>query len=180
MPETKGTTDARIIVPTDTAALLRIAAHTTEPRIARWFWEDSIRAHPELSFLALFANPGNLLVELRDESGFFLFADIRRGWYATLHACIWGRGGAKDRGLQRRILAGVMLMLGLHRVHAITAVTNRAARTGLKALGFTKAGIFRRSMRYNEQWVDAEWYELTRERAGLTQEDFDGSVSESG
>lgn len=156
----------RLITPDDPADLVRIAAKLAEPRIGKWFWEDSFRQNLTLAFVLLFANPSNIVLDL-DGDGVFSFVGIINGWRATLHAAIWGPKAARKPDLHRAAIGVAMKMRGLLVVEAVAAVNNRASNMALKRAGFTFRGTIPKTAVYNGDRVDANWYEITREDLGL-------------
>lgn len=162
----------RLVRPTETAELLKLAAHFAAPRMVKWWWEDSLRVHPSVSFALLFANPLNLVIGLQDTRtkdylGVLVFNHVVPGWRATMHCAVWDPKVSRRPDLLREVGAGVFLLMGLHTVDAITSVRNRAARLALKRAGFVKRATFPGALSFDGERVDAEWWEITRGILGL-------------
>jgi RimJ/RimL family protein N-acetyltransferase len=164
------TEEARIVRPTDTDEVRKIAAHFTTPDMVKWWWEDSIAEKPLEAFTLLFLNPANVVIGLPegdDYAGVFVFNKIELGWRAQVHAALWSPAVARKRELHRRVLSAAMLLGGLHVIDVTLASHNRASRMAVKRAGFVKRGTFPKALSYQGVRIDAEWWEITRAILGL-------------
>lgn len=160
-------TDIRLIDSRDAAALDRLAGRLAAPRVAEWYWEDSLRANPVASFLLLFANPANIVMDIGPGDGVFLFREISPGWRAQFHGITWGPKATRRPQLWRRALAVAMTMGNLFELDAVTRDDNRAARIALKSCGFRFTGTIPGGLCYNGEPHAGHVYRLTRDVLGL-------------
>ena len=116
-----------LIRPTDFEALDRLAKQTVKPRVVKWFWEDSLRINPLISFIKIFMNPENVVIDIGPGHGVASFNRIEDNWRASLFVAMWGPKAFRNPVLWRKIGAVVMEMKNLLVVEAITRQDNTLA-----------------------------------------------------
>lgn len=159
--------DIKIIRPTDYGELNRLAKNLSTPKMAEWFWEDSLRINPLQSFYVLFMNPNHVIMDIGDGDGVLAFTAISQNWRASVYAAFWGPRAVRNPKLIRTAVAVVMEMHNLLVVEAMTREDNVACRRALKACGFTHRGSIPDRLWYNAERKTGEWWEIDRAAVGL-------------
>lgn len=157
----------KLIRPLDFADLDRLAKHMSAPRIAEWYWEDSQRVNPLLSFASVFMHPDNIVIDVGPGAGVAAFANIQKGWRASLHVAMWGKKAFRQPALWKKIASVVMEMKDLITIEAITRKDNILANRALKACGFRHRGSIPDRLCYNGVRMPGEWWELERSALGI-------------
>lgn len=170
-PSNRISDDIAIVSVEDEDTLTRIAQALAQPRMRRWFWEDSMRVAPVTSFSLMFRNPANttLLIGAAGD-GVLSFTAVQDGWRGRMHAAIWGPSAARKPDLHRRAIAVVMAARRLYTIDAVVAADNRAVRAALRRAGFRRRGRFPKALCYNSVRVDGLWYEIDRAALDLPED----------
>jgi len=157
----------KMIRPNDLKALQTLAIQMAEPKMAEWFWEDSLRANPLLSFFALFGNGNNLILDIADGQGVMAFTSIIPGWRASLYVAGWGPDVQKNPAIAQKALGVAMEIHDLLVVEAITRSDNVASQKAMQLAGFTYKGLIPDRLCYNGKRIPGAWWEISREDIGL-------------
>lgn len=142
----------------------------TLPEKARdMFWEDRLRLNPSVSYMSIFANPNNLVLDFGGV-GILAFMKHDLQMRANLFGVNWGRHKKSKhvhRLAQRLACKAALEALEVHTIEAITRADNTPARRAMEYAGFTYRGKLKHGLCYNGVEREGAWYELTRADVGL-------------
>lgn len=140
----------------------------TAEKIAKYpsFWEDSLRGNPQRSYLQIFCDPNNLILDMNN-AGVAAFQRSGNGTKCILYSVSWGKGAANIPTARREAGRIALQLLNVYRCEAITAFDNEKARKAMEDCGMTYISRLPGGLCYNGVVTDGVLYEADRISVGL-------------
>jgi hypothetical protein len=133
---------------------------------ANTFWNDQMKMTPQITYLSIFANPYNFVVDMGGD-GVIAFSPATNRTRAYLHGVAWGPKAMRCHSARRVVLAAALRSLNVTRIEGVTRADNTRAIRAMERAGMKKGGRMPGGLWYNGKQVDGIWYEIDRADLGL-------------
>jgi RimJ/RimL family protein N-acetyltransferase len=128
--------ELRIVSPLDKAWHASAAPHIFA---AEMFWNDQMRLSPQATYISIFANPYNCVIDVGGD-GVIACSPAMNKTRAYLHGISWGRAAMRCHKARRVALAVALDALEVTRIEGATRHDNTRAIRAMERAGMKKGG----------------------------------------